>query len=75
MQVDQALDQRQAQPRALVVAGKAVLRLDEGFADKGEFFRRNADSGVADNKPESAVLDRGVDIDDAAGFGELDGVA
>ena len=44
VQIDQSLDDGQAEPRALIAAGQAVLGLEERLADALDGLRRHADA-------------------------------
>src|SRR5260221_8887999 len=74
MQLGHRPRQRQAEPRALVLAGEAAVDLAEGAQRGFEIVRGDADAGVLDRQAEPVRVVAGADRDAAAGGGELDGI-
>ena len=79
-ELDQTLDDGQAQARAAEFPGHGTIGLREGREEDGLDFRRHADAGVSDLETQArtpfwqAVLESHADRN-LARAGELDGIA
>src|SRR4029077_13031576 len=74
MQLDQTLDDREAEPGPVMAPVVGSARLEKRPADPGQVLLADADAIVLDHDRDHGALGGGADFDAAAAVGELDRV-